>query len=74
MAALILPVFYKSLSAPQAELDYHLLLASDLRFLDSENWERLSVAASEVKQMLASLIRKVRPTQARKLPARQTEN
>ena len=43
-----------------SELEYHLLLARDLRILDTANYERLSGGVIEVKRMLASLIRSVK--------------
>jgi four helix bundle protein len=42
-----------------SELEYHLLLASDLKFLDGSNYERLATEATEVKRMLTSLIQKL---------------
>ena len=43
-----------------SELEYHLLLARDLRILDPPKHERLSADVREVKQMLTSLIQNVR--------------
>jgi len=40
-----------------SELEYHLLLASDLQMLQLVVYERLSGEVIEVKRMLASLIR-----------------
>jgi four helix bundle protein len=42
-----------------SELDYHFLLARDLRFLAAEDYEKLNNGVVEVKKMLASLMRKV---------------
>ena len=42
------------------EFEYHLLLARDLEFLSSSDYERLNVQVTEVKRMLASLIQKIR--------------
>ena len=42
------------------ELEYHLLLAHDLTFLDIPNYERLADQTTEVKRMLATLIRKLK--------------
>jgi four helix bundle protein len=39
-----------------SELEYHLLLARDLRLLQLLNYDRLSSAVIEVKRMLAPLI------------------
>ena len=43
-----------------SELEYHLLLARDLKFLSETDYQRLYTAATEVKRMLASLIHKTR--------------
>ena len=43
------------------ELEYHLLLARDLGYFDNATQQRLAPNVAEVRQMLASLIRKVRP-------------
>jgi four helix bundle protein len=43
-----------------SELEYHLLLARDLRVLEASDYERLSGGVVEVKRMLASLIRACR--------------
>ena len=45
-----------------SELEYHLLLARDLGYLDARNYQRLSQEAEEVKLMLSTLITKARPT------------
>lgn len=41
------------------ELEYHFLLAKDLRFVAPEQYEELNSAVVEIKRMLASLILKV---------------
>ena len=41
------------------ELDYHLLLARDLKYLDAAKYEGLNRQLFEVKRMLSTLIRKV---------------
>ncbi len=43
-----------------SELEYHSLLAHDLELLSAADYERLVGAVTEVKRMLASLIRKLR--------------
>ena len=43
-----------------SELEYHLLLARDLRILEATDYERLSTEVVEVKRMLAALIRTCR--------------
>jgi four helix bundle protein len=42
-----------------SELEYHLLLSKDLNFLKTADYEKLQPQITEVKRMLASLIRKV---------------
>ncbi len=42
-----------------SELEYHLLLSRDLRFLEAEDHDRTQTQVVEVKRMLAGLIRKV---------------
>jgi len=42
-----------------SELEYHLLLSRDLKFLDTELHVSLNGRVEEVKRMLSSLIRKV---------------
>jgi len=43
-----------------SELEYHLILAHDLGYLNDSDFEQLTGAVSEVKQMLASLIKKLK--------------
>lgn len=43
-----------------SELEYHLLLARDLRILNVPEYDRLSSDTIEVKRMLTSLIRSLR--------------
>ncbi len=43
-----------------SELEYHLLLAHDLTFLDDRDYERLSERGREVKRMLSTFITKLR--------------
>ena len=42
-----------------SELEYHLLLSRDLKFLNVEIYRALDCQVVEVKRMLASLVRKV---------------
>ena len=42
-----------------SELEYHLLLARDLSLLSSSDYDSLASEVTEVKQMLAGLIRKL---------------
>jgi four helix bundle protein len=41
------------------EVDYHLLLAHDLRFINDPDYDELQKDVLEVKRMLATLIRKI---------------
>jgi four helix bundle protein len=43
-----------------SELEYHLLLAHDLGFLNDVNYEQLSKKTTELKQMLTSFIKKLK--------------
>ena len=52
--------FLQIASGSASELEYHLLLASDLNFLNSSDHERLSREVIDVKRMLTSLIQKLR--------------
>lgn len=44
-----------------SELDYHLLLAKDLRMMGAEEYGRLAAHVAEVRRRLAGLLRKLRP-------------
>jgi four helix bundle protein len=46
-------------AGPASELEYHYLLAHDLRLLNTNDYNDLAKSVVEVKRMLASLIRKV---------------
>jgi four helix bundle protein len=43
-----------------SELEYHILLARDLTFLDEKSYDNLNNRVTEVKRMLTSLIQKLR--------------
>lgn len=43
-----------------SELEYHILLAKDLRFLDVSRFHSLEQNVTEVKKMLSSLVRKLK--------------
>ena len=43
-----------------SELDYHLLLARDLAFLQPKDYERLAAELAEIRRMLTSLLLKVK--------------
>jgi four helix bundle protein len=51
-----------------SELEYHLLLARDLSFLDGDTYESLIADVVEVKRMLAALTVKLRPSRASPTP------
>ena len=42
-----------------SELEYHLLLAHDLKYLEPPTYRELDAAVTEIKRMLASLITKL---------------
>lgn len=42
-----------------SELEYHFLLARDLKLIDHPSYRRADAAVVEVKRMLAALIRKI---------------
>jgi four helix bundle protein len=42
-----------------SELEYHLLLSRDLRFLNLDRYEPMRLKVVEIKRMLTALIRKV---------------
>ncbi len=57
------PEFGRFVSIAQgsaSELDYHLLLARDLRFLNSADYDSLSASLLSVRRMLTTLIQKLR--------------
>lgn len=43
-----------------SELEYHLLLAKDLSYLEAEKYENLNYSVIEVKKMLGPFIKKLR--------------
>jgi four helix bundle protein len=51
--------FLQIASGSASELEYHLLLSRDLKFMDAETHRLLNDRVEEVKRMLASLSRKV---------------
>ena len=51
--------FLQIASGSASELEYHLLLSRDLKFMDAEIHRSLNHRVEEVKRMLASLARKV---------------
>jgi four helix bundle protein len=51
--------FLQIAAGSASELEYHFLLAKDLGFLSDEEYGKLNHSITEVKKMLAGLIRKV---------------
>ncbi len=43
-----------------SELEYHILLAHDLKIIETSNYEELTNEVVEIKKMLASFIKKLR--------------
>ena len=43
-----------------SELEYHLLLARDLGFMNNSDYDRLATEVIEVKRMLTSLVQKLK--------------
>jgi len=43
-----------------SELEYHLYLANELKFLNGKDYESLNSQVTEVKRMLTSLIQKIK--------------
>jgi four helix bundle protein len=52
--------FLQMAAGSASELEYHRLLARDLKLLQTLDFERLSGQAVEVKRMLASLMQRLR--------------
>ena len=52
--------FLQMAAGSASELEYHLLLARDLKLLQVPDFERLSGQAVQVKRMLASLMQRLR--------------
>src|SRR5208282_1379741 len=52
--------FLQMAAGSASELEYHLLLARDLEFLESSDYQRLSAETVDVKRMLASLMKRLR--------------
>lgn len=51
--------FLQIASGSASELDYHVLLARDLGFLQAAEYQRLAVQLAELRKMLTSLLQKV---------------
>lgn len=53
-----------------SELEYHLVLAADLGFVNEDVHAELEVAVTDIKRMLSGLLRRLRaPTDGRQLTA-----
>jgi four helix bundle protein len=53
--------FFQIARGSASEIEYHFLLARDLRYLPDEEFRRLSGQADEVQRMLTALIQRFRP-------------
>ncbi len=63
--------FFNIAMGSASELEYHLLLARDLKLLGADDHERLSADVVDTKRMLTAFIRAVKPAQfATKPPKR----
>jgi four helix bundle protein len=51
--------FLRIAAGSVSELDYHLLLAHDLRLIAAEEYQRLAPDVAEVRRMLAGLLRRL---------------
>ena len=51
--------FWSIAMGSAVELDYHLLLASDLKLLQTTDYTKLAQQATEVKRMLTGLLQKL---------------
>ena len=60
--------FFNIAMGSASELEYHLLLARDLKLLSAEDHERLSTDVVDAKRMLTAFIRAVKPGQFDKRP------
>ena len=52
--------FFQIARGSASELEYHLLLAQDLGFLNKADYSQLSQETTELKQMLTSFIKKLK--------------
>ncbi len=52
--------FLKIAMGSACELEYHLLFARDLQFLNNSDYVKLDKGTTEIKQMLATLIKKLK--------------
>jgi len=67
--------FLQIATGSASEVEYHLLLARDLNYLNTPNWRRIDASVREIKQMLASLIRTIKSgNTSRPTPTRHRNN
>lgn len=52
--------FSRIAAGSASELEYHLLLAKELNFLDTADHSKLTTQVTEIKRMLTSFIKKLR--------------
>jgi four helix bundle protein len=52
--------FLQIAAGSASELEYHLLLANDLGFLEGSSYERLTRETTEIKRMLTAFIQRLR--------------
>ncbi|MGC2110209.1 MAG: four helix bundle protein [Candidatus Korobacteraceae bacterium] len=57
--------FLQIATGSASELEYHLLLAKDLGYLESDSYQTLNANVEEIKKMLSSLARKVNSERTR---------
>jgi hypothetical protein len=59
MAILSPPIFVRSPWDRRASLEYHLLLAKDLKLITPDDYAELLQRATELKRMLTGLLQKL---------------
>ena len=57
--------FLQIAAGSASELEYHILMARDLGYLEAVNYETMNFQVGEIKKMLSSLIRKVNSERSR---------
>lgn len=53
--------FVQIATGPASEVNYHLLLAKDLGYLDAQTYGELTTNGESVKRMLIALLKRLRP-------------
>lgn len=51
--------FLQIAAGSASELDYHLLLAHDLHFMDDGDYQRVAISLGQLRRMLSALLSKV---------------